>query len=50
MSNNFTFIHNPKTGGETIQALLKIGKNHSYAHKRGTSHKLYIKRIYWLTI
>lgn len=34
MSSNFTFIHNPKTGGETIQALLKINKNHSYAHKR----------------
>jgi len=24
--------------------------HHSYAYKKGTRHKLYIKRIYWFTI
>jgi hypothetical protein len=31
---DFIFIHNPKTGGETIETLLKIDKNHVYARNR----------------
>lgn len=29
---NFVFVHNPKTGGETIQTLLKIRKSHDYPY------------------
>lgn len=31
---DFIFIHNPKTGGETVEILLKIDKNHKYARDR----------------
>lgn len=31
---NIVFLHNPKTGGETINELLKIKKNHSLAADR----------------
>ena len=34
MKTDFIFIHNPKTGGETIETLLKIKKNHYYIYKR----------------
>lgn len=32
--NNYKFIHNPKTGGETIETLLNINKNHNFIYKR----------------
>lgn len=31
---DFIFIHNPKTGGETIETLLKIKKNHNFIYHR----------------
>jgi hypothetical protein len=34
MNNKYKFIHNPKTGGETIETLLNIPKNHSYVYLR----------------
>ena len=34
MSGEFKFIHNPKTGGETIETLLNIPKNHKYVKSR----------------
>ncbi len=30
MSYDYVFIHNPKTGGDTITALLNIKKTHRY--------------------
>jgi hypothetical protein len=34
MNNEYKFIHNPKTGGETIETLLNLRKNHSYVYLR----------------
>lgn len=33
-NDEIVFIHNPKTGGETVEILLNIKKNHNYAFKR----------------
>lgn len=38
---DFIFIHNPKTGGETIETLLKIDKNHEYARDRLVNKNIY---------
>lgn len=34
MSYDYVFIHNPKTGGDTITALLNIRKTHTYIYLR----------------
>jgi len=34
MSYEYVFIHNPKTGGDTITALLNIEKTHTYIYLR----------------
>lgn len=34
MNNEYIFIHNPKTGGETIEILLNIKKNHNHIYLR----------------
>ena len=34
MSYDYVFIHNPKTGGDTITALLNIEKTHTYINLR----------------
>lgn len=34
MNSKYILIHNPKTGGETIEVLLNINKNHDYVHSR----------------
>ena len=34
MKYNYIFIHNPKTGGETIETLLNIKKNHQNVYLR----------------
>tara|TARA_B110000444_G_scaffold30109_1_gene25265 strand:- start:541 stop:723 length:183 start_codon:yes stop_codon:yes gene_type:complete len=34
MSYDYVFIHNPKTGGDTITALLNIEKTHTYIYLR----------------
>lgn len=34
MSYNYVFIHNPKTGGDTVTALLNIEKTHKYIYLR----------------
>ena len=34
MSYDYVFIHNPKTGGDTITALLNIKKTHTYIYLR----------------
>jgi len=39
--NNFRFIHNPKTGGDTIGTLLGIRKNHSYPKNREDLDNIY---------
>ena len=36
---DFIFLHNPKTGGETINELLKIKKNHNLASHRKENFK-----------
>ena len=34
MNNEYIFIHNPKTGGETIEILLNILKDHTFVYLR----------------
>ena len=38
---DFIFIHNPKTGGETVETLLKIDKHHEYARDRLVNKNIY---------
>ncbi len=40
MSYDYVFIHNPKTGGDTITALLNIKKTHRYIQRKSRKQNI----------